>query len=65
MLPLPPTTFLVGHRFNRRDGVLELRNPFHRTGGRHGVVLSSVHDEVALASLEAVQEGFELVHGAL
>jgi hypothetical protein len=43
-LPSPPTPFLVGHRFHRRDGVLKLRDPLQGAVGRHRIVLSGFHD---------------------
>ena len=63
-LALPPTTVLVCHRLHRSDRVLKLCDPLQRAVGRHRVVLSGFHNEVALAGFEAVQEGFELVHSA-
>ncbi|MCJ2105106.1 hypothetical protein MKK70_06865 [Methylobacterium sp. E-041] len=61
----PPTPFFVGHCLYRCDGILKLCDPLQRTVGWHCVVLSGFHDEIALAGLEAVQKGYELVHGAL
>ena len=61
----PPAPLFISHRLYRRDHVLKLRDPLQRAVRRHRIVLSSFHDEVALTGLETVQEGFELVHGAL
>ena len=50
-------TFLVSHRFYRRNGVLHLRDPLQGAVRRHRVVLGCLHDEIALAAFETVWGG--------
>ena len=52
--------FLIGYGLDRSDGVLKFRDPSQSAVGRHRVGLCRLHDEVALARLEAVEQAVEI-----
>ena len=55
--------FLPRHSLNSRNRVLKFGDLPEHAVRRHHLLLSGLHDEVALACLQAVEEGVKIGHG--
>ncbi|WP_170268058.1 hypothetical protein [Methylobacterium oxalidis] len=53
---------LVRHSLNRSDDVLQFGDPAQHAVRREHVAFGRFQDELALVRLQAVEEGFELLH---